>query len=248
MSGMDFIRETLDSYGSCIEVDGQVAVPTHCLYPSNKSVTVYVTGGPNGARASDEGGALDALSAHQRFVQNPDVFLRRFCKRNGLLVQAGKIVSPPVPMDGLAGAVVMVANASSAAAHWGLEHLKSPHRGNIRTSLHDALKRHFADERILLHGQLAGKSTRQYHFDHIVTLNETRKLVIDAVLPDANSLNSRVVAHIDLAQCENPNIIQRMVYDDEYDWSGAELSLMQMAAIAVPMSRFDGALNRLVVH
>lgn len=248
MSGLAFIKESLGAYGVCIEVDGQVAVPTHCLYPSNKSVTVYVTGGPNGARASDEGGALDVLSAHERFVPNPNAFLNRFCRRNGLLVQDGKIVSPPVPSDGLAAAIVMVANASSSAAHWGLEHLKTPYRGNIRKALLEALMRHFSEDRILSRGQLPGKSTKQYHFDHVVTLNDVSKLVVDAVLPDSNSLNSRVVAHIDLAQRGDQNIIQRMVFDDEHEWSSADLSLMQMASTIIPLSKFEGSLSRFVVH
>jgi hypothetical protein len=98
---------------------------------------------------------------------------------------------------------------------------------------------------VQLDGRLTGKSSRQYHFDHVVTLNGNRRLVGDAVLPDASSINSRAIANMDVGRLDDPSIIQRIVYDDEQEWDSADLNLLQMAATLVPYSKFERSLSRL---
>jgi len=242
MSEASFVEYVLSSYTRSTEIDGYIAVPTHCLYPSNKAVTVYVTGGPTGSRVSDEGGALDELSAHGRSISDPDRFLARFCRVGGLLASGGKISSIPVPMEGLAAAVVLVANASSAAARWGLDHSPALRRRDLRQEVYAVLTRHFPKEKIASQARLTGKSSRQYHFDHVVQFDD-RKLIVDSVLPDANSVNSRAIAHFDVSQMEDLRLIQRIVYDDEEPWDAADLNLLQMAAPLVSISRFGQKLN-----
>jgi hypothetical protein len=143
-------------------------------------------------------------------------------------------------------AVVMVANASAAAAHGGIEHMRPATRPHdLRKELRDLLTRQFSKERVQLDGRLTGKSSRQYHFDHVVTLNGNRRLVGDAVLPDASSINSRAIANMDVGRLDDPSIIQRIVYDDEQEWDSADLNLLQMAATLVPYSKFERSLSRL---
>ncbi len=48
------------------------------------------------------------------------------------------------------------------------------------------------------------------------------------------------------AMLKNPKIIQRIVYDDEDDWSPADLNLLQVGAITVPFSRAGEVIERLV--
>ena len=248
MTELGFVREALTPFLACVDVGERIAVPTQCLYPSNASVTVYLTGGPQGARVSDEGGAIDELSAHGRSPGNPDRYLRRFCNRAALMSERGKIYSPVVPLSGLAAAITLVANTSAAAAHWGIEHLKFPRRRDLRKELYEVLRLRFPEDRIEGGRRLTGKSTRQYRFDQVVRLNGERLLVIDSVLPDANSINSHTVAHLDIRQNDDPNVLQRLVYDDEEHWNAADLNLLQMAATLVPFSNVGSSLDRLRPH
>lgn len=76
-------------------------------------------------------------------------------------------------------------------------------------------------------------------------MGHDRKLIVDPVSNDASSINARVVANLDVKANEDPNIIQRIVYDDEDDWSPADLNLLQVGAIAVPFSRSGEVIERL---
>lgn len=239
MNGLEFVREALSPFPRLEQSAERIAVPTHCLYPSNAGVTVFVSGGPNGAIVSDDGGAIDELSTHNRMVPDPDRFLRRFCRPAGLKSERGKIYSPAVVSDQLISAVILVANASAMAAHYGFENIKLRHRRDLRQELRNILERNFAKDRIETERELAGKSTRAYRFDRVVRINQNHLLVIDAVLPDPNSINSHAIAHIDLRQLEDENIVQRMVYDDQEEWRSADLNLLQMAAPLVPISGLE---------
>ncbi len=248
MNGLEFVREALSPLPGLEQLAERVAVATHCLYPSNAGVAVFVSGGPNAAIVSDEGGAIDELSTHNRMVPEPDKFLRRFCRPLGLKVENGKIYSPTVPAEKLHSAVVLVANASAAAAHYGFEHIKLHHRRDLRKELRSILERSFEKAKIEAERELAGNSSRPYRFDHVIRINANRLLVIDAVLAEPNSINAHAIAHIDLGQLEDENIVQRMVYDDQEEWRSADLNLLQMASTLVPLSGLEAALHPFVPH
>jgi hypothetical protein len=76
-------------------------------------------------------------------------------------------------------------------------------------------------------------------------LDGERKLIIDPVSNDPSSINARVVANLDVKATGNPNIIQRIVYDDEDDWSAVDLNLLQVGATAVPFSRAGEVIERI---
>jgi hypothetical protein len=38
------------------------------------------------------------------------------------------------------------------------------------------------------------------------------RITVDGVFPDATAINSRAIAHLDLAQTNRPDLVQRMVY------------------------------------
>lgn len=247
MSAIDFIKNALEPFTNYHErEDGAIAVPTHCLYPSHAIVNVYIRGGKTGAIVSDEGGAIDELTTYNRKITNPDRLLRRFCRRTGLEAKHGKIYSPSVEPQQLAASVMFVANASAAAVTWGLEHLKTHRRRDIRKELESLIERTFPDASIMTE-RLSGKSTRQYKFEHVVHIGDHR-LVIDPVVPDANSINSHAIAHLDLRQLQDELISQRLVYDDEAEWNAADLNLLRMAAPLVPFSKAGAGLQKVVFN
>lgn len=243
MNTGNYVEHALAPFSMFAECNGAVAVTTSCLYPSNAMVTVYVRGGPNGAVVSDDGRAIDELTALNRDIQNADKFLSRFCNRLGLRAQNGKISSPRVSAQQLPASIVLVANASAAAVTWGIDKLKLRRRRNLREELEKLLNLSFPSDIIEKKRHIEGKSTRQYRFDTVIRLDE-RILLIDPVVPDANSINSHAIAHLDVKQREDEQIIQRLIFDDDEDWSAADLNLLQMAATLVPLSRVDQAMKR----
>lgn len=59
------------------------------------------------------------------------------------------------------------------------------------------------------------------------------KLIVDRVMRDASSIAVRFAANWDIKALENPDIIQRIVYDDEERWAPSDLNLLRMAATIV---------------
>lgn len=249
MSSLYFVKEALKPFCSLTESGGAVVVPTHCLYPSGTIVTVYVVGGEREAVVSDEGGAIDQLTTHNHLIpkRERDRLLKRFCRESGLRSTHGRIYSPPVTGEQLVAAVLRVANASAAAAKWGHEHYKLKQKRNLHEELHSLISNSFDEDRVESGAKLSGKSTRTYTFSEVIRINQNHFLVVDPVVPDANSINSRVVAHLDLKQLEDDRFVQRVVYDEEDDWSSADLSLMQMASTLVPFSKVQATLSRFKV-
>src|SRR3712207_1807213 len=83
---------------------------THCLYPSNGPVRVRVRGREGEFVVSDEGGAVDEVTSCGLPFPDADRRIRHIAKRQGLRIKDGVICSPPVPPDGLAAALLLVAN------------------------------------------------------------------------------------------------------------------------------------------
>src|SRR5687767_14227324 len=112
MMMLEEIRSAVAEFAACVDDGGRIAVPTQYLYPSNGCVTAYVAGDVVGHfRVSDEGGALDVLSAHGLVVQEPSKLVAPFCKARALREKKGIIYAPRIPIEGLTTANIMVAAA-----------------------------------------------------------------------------------------------------------------------------------------
>ncbi len=61
-----------------------VVVPTHCLYPSNGIVRVYVSGGQDEFKVHDGGGALDELEAGGGWTSDDLYIVRNAARAQGL--------------------------------------------------------------------------------------------------------------------------------------------------------------------
>ena len=75
------------------------------------------------------------------------------------------------------------------------------------------------------------------------------QLVVDAVSKDANSINARVVANLDVKSAEHPKLIQRIVYDDEEDWRADDLTRLQMSCVTLAaFSKSEQVLRRIATE
>lgn len=242
-----FIREALSQFTVCIDEGGRIAVPTQCLYPSNGVVTVFITGGPHECIVSDEGGAMEEITSHGLEIRNPEPYLRPFYAPRGLHVTDSKIHTGPIPTDALATAISLVATTASVAAFFAVRTFKHRARRDLRRELRELLEARFSRSHVKEEIHLNGASGRNYRFEFMVDIGKNRNLVLDSVFPEATAINTRTIAHFDLAQAKNPLFVQRMVYDQADDWTAADINLLQMAAELVPFASFSQNLDSIVL-
>jgi hypothetical protein len=240
---LNMVRRGLDEAAPVARAGGDVVATTHCMYPSNGLVRVTVRGGGETIVASDEGGALgEALSAGI-MVKDYDRTLGALVKEQGLILREGVIYTPPMPTKAASLAVMLVANASQEVARWLYEHTKIKRTRDFRAMLADFLTNKF-DDRVAHNAVVIGHSNKPHRFANVISLPGDRRLIVDPVANEASSINARVVANLDVKAMENPLIIQRIVYDDEEDWTAADLNLLHVGAPVVPFSRASEVIER----
>ncbi|WP_422365252.1 hypothetical protein [Pelagibius sp.] len=248
MSQIDYINEALRSFLRCVQQEGRIAVPTLCLYPSNSTVTVYVTGGEREVVVSDGGGAMHEIAAHGLPATNQaGRILSTHCRSNGLKHDGKRIYSDAIPLAAISSAIALVANASSLAAHDALSKIRVRQRRDLREALKSVLEKRYSKDQIKHEVPIMGESAKQYKFDTVIELGGDRRLIVDTVVPEASSINARIVSHIDVSKRDDPTVMQRIVYDQGEEWSGANLKLLQMAATLVPFEMVGPNLDRLRV-
>ncbi len=184
----------------------------------------------------------EALSAGIE-VKDYDRTLSNLIKDQGLKMRNGVIYTPPMPLIASSLSILLVANASQEASRWMYDHVKVKRTRDFKAMLAEFLKKRF-EERVH-HETLVGNSNKAHKFANVIDLGQARKLIIDPVANEASSINARVVANMDVKAIGNPNIVQRIIYDDEEDWSPSDLNLLGAGAIVVPFSCAGAVIERL---
>lgn len=244
MTACELIRNAFRTLADCQPSEDGACVATHCLYPSNSWVRVRVRGRADEFVVSDEGGAVEEVTSIGLAFPEAERRIKRIARKQGLKVSKGRIYSPPVNKEGLHAAIILVANISKEAAHWGVEHMGFPALRNFREELTRLIDRMVGHE-IQHDAHLIGASNKEHRFEHVIRLHE-RLILIDPVMNDASSINAKVVAHLDLRQTMRANLDQRLVYDDRATWQAADLNLLKVGATPVPFSQMPDVLPRLV--
>ena len=232
-----------EAFCTSSQPDG-VRVTTHCMYPSHSYVRVFVRGGTDTFVVTDEGSALREIEAAGAEVTNFDRLLRPFVTKQGLQVAKGAISSPYCKVDEIAVAVTLVANASRDAADWLFSHTKVKRHRNFKAMLRTMLEEKFSH---LGQDTLVGKSNKPHKFEHMISLPDGKRIVVDPVFHDPGSINARVIANLDVKMAGYPNLEQQLVYDDREEWEPQDLNLLQVGATAViPFSKAPDVFDRLV--
>jgi hypothetical protein len=219
-------------------------VSTQCLYPSNGAVSVAIRGRGNSYVISDDGGALGELRSAGLHQTPTDRQIRAIVQNMGLKVENGQIYSPPVSQEAIPYASMIVANAAKTVADWGLDHLRFAVPRNFRQDLTELLQRHFHDN-MKDDQPIVGASNKPHKFGHVVYLENEKRLLIDPVVNDSSSINSRLVANLDVKMKKDSKIEQLIVYDDSAKWAAADLNLLQVGAKIIAFSSADGAIQRI---
>jgi hypothetical protein len=208
-----------------------------------------VVGGVENFVVSDNGGALDEFTSSGGRTYEDIRILRSIARPQGLEVtDAGVIISPQVGVDQLLGTVILVANASKEAAHALATRYRAVTRKNFREILARMIDRERVQgllEEVSLHRIVVGASTKPHKFDYDITLRGSARLLLATVVPEASSVNSVLAANLDVGQVGTPNLLQRIVYDDEDEWSTANLALVGLGAPVIAFSKLHPVLERL---
>ena len=244
MSLLTDVQNALTQISAAHEFGDGILVTTHCLYPSNGFVNVVVRGFGNTFSVSDNGGAIHEIEATGVTDIRPDKTLASLVKAQGLTVQDSTIVSPLVTLNALPIAIALVANASKEMAEWLFDNSKIKRtrdfKAMVKEFLHQTFDRNsFADEFVV------GVSNKPHKFENLIVLPNRRKLIVDAVVADASSINARVVANMDVKMAGIPGLEQRIIYDDEEDWKPADLNLLQVGAPVIAFSKSATAIRNL---
>lgn len=221
-----------------------VVVPTLLSYPNGKAVQAYVEGGSESFVVSDGGAAAmnfvalggNGIAAHRILKSSATAF--------GLRVGAeGWLHSGQVSADHLPSFIAMVAEGSLHADEAMRKLARRQNESHdFKEEVNGELRRD-QPRPVVRRKHLLGASNKQHVFDFSVDFGE-RTLVVDAVVPDANSINSAVVSHLDLRHAQNPNVLQLIVYNDRADWRKADLALLGVGAPAVPFSGLRRQIER----
>lgn len=226
--------------------DGGVRVSTHVLYPSNGTVTVTVRGGEREFCVYDDGAAVGEMISAGLHGPIPDRLLRSRVRNRGLEVSKGVIRCPTIPLEGIPAAILLVANASRDVAEWAIERLPFRIVRNFRDDLAMLLDRYFHDA-LTKDIPIVGASNKPHKFSYVARLSGERTVILDPVSNEPASINSRVVAHLDVRNVQNPSIMQYIVYDDRIRWNSSDLKLLEIGAPTIPFSHAEPQV-RLLAH
>lgn len=243
-SPLELVRFHLEASLPPLEMtDHGVRITTHCMYPSNGLVRVYVHPGRESAIVSDEGEAVGEVLAAGIELTDATRLSRHVATDQGLLMKSGIIYTPPISLRAIPGAVPLVANAARDVAHWLYEHKKLRRTRDFRRLLTEYLVRMF-DDKLAIDDRIVGASNKSHKFANVIRFPNGKKLIIDSVAKDPSSINARVVANLDVRSNNNPLVLQRIVYDDEDDWSAADLNLLAVGAPVVRFSKSAEVISR----
>lgn len=242
MNQVQLIQRELASLFSVTEGDGFVRVITQNIYPSNGFVQIFVRGGENTFVVSDEGGAIQQIRSAGADIKSFDRMVRPMVEQFGLNIANGVIRAPACEAARVAYCIAIVSNASKAAADWLYSRVKVKPHDNFKAVVSHFLNTTFDDVR---HEVIVGKSNKPHKFDNIIHLDGGKRIIVDAVVPDANSINARFAANMDVRSAGLNDVEQRIVYDDNDDWALADLNLLQAGATLIKYSKAPEAIRRL---
>jgi hypothetical protein len=230
------VQEHLSKASEIMIEDDGVTIPTQVLYPSNSAVLVHVTGGRETCRVSDRGGALQTALSHGVSIPNVADWLLNVSKGPMLTASSsGQIVSRELPIGDVASAIALVARASVDAVQYALSHYTLKRDRLLVQSTSEAIAREFGKSNVLRDAHFTGQSNRVYRFDFAVPLHVGRHLLIDNVTSNANSINAKAIAHLDVSRISDSGPIHAIVYDPEEEWNAADINLLSSAAKLLPL-------------
>ena len=247
MSAKQIVERWLFDPRSIVEIDNRIDVTTTCLYPSMSAVVVTVEGGKDTFMVHDGMRAVREASASGARFEKVMSLLRSVVRPVGLEVtETGAIRSNSLPASDVGAGIVLVANASRDAANLLIGRKRAPVLRDARQLVRRILLERFAESRIHSDFHVIGASSKAHKFDYVVDAENGSQLLFDIVLPEASSINSAIVANLDVTRRRaDHTVVPMLVYDDERDWKPQDLALLSVTDRPIRLSAFPRAVERL---
>lgn len=247
MTLLDVVRKEISNVFTLRTTRDGVRVATHCVYPTNSFVQVIVRGGESSFYVSDEGGAVHEIESAGAEISRPDKLLKNIVSQYGLYIENGVIKSDFVEANAIPVVMAIVANASKECAEFLFHYARIKVQRDLKKLVGQYLLNTFED-RLVKDQVLIGKSNKPHKFENIIRFAANRRLIVDPVVYQQTAINAHVIANLDVANAQYPDVEQRIIYDDEETWRAEDLIVLQMGATVVPFSRAPEVIQRIAVH
>jgi hypothetical protein len=193
---------------------------------------------------SDSGTAIEEATKVGIDKPNLGLNVRRAIRSKGLYFRDGRIESPAVEVAALQAAAVAVANTSRDIAEAFIMLGRDAREYSLDRRARNLLISRFhtwvSSKPIIVRGH----SEKEHKFDTAWVLPDGRQVLVDTVRNQANSINSAVVANLDVKQLDDPSIIQRIVFDPLEEWRPEEISLLRVGATPVALPQLARSIER----
>jgi len=231
------VMQALAEWPQILRTERGALVSTSCILPSGSLLTVSIQPVIDGWIVCDEGAAVWEAESGGHSVERAIRGLSSRLNGQGLKVENGKIYSGRVNSSELPYMVAYLATAAADAAKWLSNKARVKDHIDVVDRLPEVLKNFYPDFISAEPLTLRGDTDKQYTFDNVLVLPNRSRLVLDAVRNHDGSIKSRVLANLDVSRAKPDKIIQRIVYDEQEDWSQQDLALLSVGAPAVAISR-----------
>lgn len=241
MSLYETVVSAMGEVSAITQQQDGIRVRTHCLYPTGSFVQVFVRGGTDTFYVSDEGGAVRQIEEAGAELRNVDKLLNSVVRARGLGIRGGIISTEQCNRESLGVAIALVANTCRDVADWLFENIPVQRQRKFKAIVSEVLRSAYK-----VHAEvIVGESNKAHRFENIVALENDRRLIVDAVAHDPNSISGRVLANIDIRNRHYDDIEQRIVYDDSENWKAEDLNLLQVGAPIIAFSKASSVIGRL---
>lgn len=249
--GQTAVNDSIDlcsiirSWQFCQLVDGVYRFNTLVQMPSGSVINLAIRNEFSDRWiVSDAGTAME--EATKAGIDKPSMGLniRRAIRAKGLLFRDGQIETPPVDASRLQAAAVAVANTARDIAEAFILIGRDGREFSLDRRARNLLVSRFQAWVSAKPVIVRGHSEKEHKFDTALLLPDGRKVLVDTVRHQANAINSTVVANLDVKQLEDPNIIQRIVFDPLEEWKPEELSLLRVGGTPVALPQLGRSIAR----
>lgn len=238
--------DVVRSWPLCAKDGPDHVVLTHCQLPNGSllKVRIHPMGGDTWV-VSDGGAAFDEALSSGAEMPSFGLNVRRAIRAKGLSFVDGRIESPKVTSEALFTASVIVANAARDIAETLLVLGDAGTDQSLERRTRKILVSRFHSWVLSKPVTVNGASERPHKFENVLDLPDGRRLLVDVVRHQGNSINAAVVANLDVRRLEDPNIVQRIVFDPEEKWKREEIELLEVGAVPVELPSLAGAIQRM---
>lgn len=241
----DFLRNLAAKHDDCEFTERGLRFKTHCFYPSLDRVAVYVSKHGEGYRVTDGGEAAASAFRHGRDNYAFDASLKKVCSRYGVEPIEGALVAEVPTDDWLFPAILAVANGASQAAYETIEKVVRRKTKELRAKIHTALIDVVPPTKLATEYTYRGKSGRLWKIDFAVP-EERAPLLVKAITPDINSVNSNYTTYDDIYEAERNHARRFSVFDRQL--GNEERALMLRVAELVPLGSLAGGARAALTH